>query len=272
MITKYLYILLISILSLIMLSSCFSERIDLDLNTLENKKVVITSWLNNLDDDQYVQVYYTGDYFIDPNMESINDATVTLSYETEELVLENTTNGIYLLPSEWKGVEDIEYTLTVTHNNMEYRAVSILRAMPLIQNIESVLQIENDTTSFYEIYFEFQETAGEGDGYFAIDYIKNSNQKNVIKTGDWIDDSYLDGEYITDLTVTSNNHQQGDTVILETHNIGLKAVEYLESIDTEIFREGLLDPPPVNVPTNFSNGAVGYFLTSGKRINEIIID
>jgi len=262
---------LIAVSFLLLLSSCFTERIDIDLNGQENKKVVITGWLNDMDQDQYIQVYYSGDYF-NGIIDAINDAEVTLSYNSETVVLSNTTNGMYLLPSDWKGEEGTEYTLSVTHEGEEYKAVSLLRFMPELENIQSVLFTENDSVSYYEIYFDFQENPGEGDGYFAIDYLKDSDQKNIIRTGGWTDDEFADGEYLEQVTVTQNNHQLGDTIILEAHSIGKEATEYFYSIDSEIFREGLLDPPPVNVPTNFSNGAVGYFLTSGKRKYEVIVE
>lgn len=266
------YIILISAALMMLLSSCFTEEIQLDLNNQENKKVVITGWLNDLDDDQSIQISYSQDYFDDTGAEPIVNAIVTLSYNSESIDLTHSENGTYILPSEWKGLAETEYTLTVMHDEQEYQAVSLLRSMAEIDDIESRFFEENDSTSYYEIFFGFQESPGEGDGYFAIDYLKNTQQVDIIGDGGWTDDSFGDGEYYANITVTQNEHQLGDTVILEVHNAGKKATEYFQRISTEIFRDGLLDPPPVNVSTNLSNGAKGFFITSGKREHEIIIE
>lgn len=264
-------IVLIVAICLTVLSGCFYERIDLDLNSQENKKVVIIGWLNDLDDSQSIRISYSQDYF-DNGREFIDDATATLSSDIETLELANIGNGEYVLPKEWKGIVGTEYTLSVEHQDEYYMAVSLLREMPILEEIRSEYYFDQlDSIGYYQVFFGFQETPGEGDGYFAIDFVKGSNQKNIIRTGAWTDDEFADGTYYADITVTQNYHQLGDTVILETHSIGKKATEYFESITSEIFKDGLLDPAPVNVTDNFSNGAVGYFITSGKRTNEIII-
>ena len=44
------------------------------------------------------------------------------------------------------------------------------------------------------------------------------------------------------------------------------------ALGQQVFRGGLFDGPPANVPTNVSNGAMGYFSASSVTYSETIAD
>ena len=260
-------------------SSCFKERIELDLNNSDNKKVVVNAWITDQDEQQSVLLNYTADYFESIEVEYINDADVEIAFGEESVNCILSENGLYLCPEEWRAEPGNTYTLTIRHQGEVYEATSYMRPMPELENVYSEFREETEEELFEEdddfrinVYFSFQETPGLGDGYFGIDYHKGTAGGDSLLNGDFIDDEFFDGVYFDDINLTVQNYEVGDTAIVETHNIGKDASKYLQDIIVEIFREGLFDPPPVNVRSNISNGAVGYFITSGVQTQELIIE
>lgn len=259
-------------LVILMMSGCFRERIELDLNTGENKKVVVQAWLTNLDEEQYVKINYSGDYFDSLNVEYIENAQVFIKYDNEAQELIYRDRGRYYAPQGWRAVEGKEYSLEIEHEGNQYTAKEMMRVVPELENLRSILvEIDDDGKEIYGLFFDFWETPGEGDGYYGIDYHKGSPLGDTITNGGFINDDFVDGLYLENLSIENFGYSLGDTVILEVHSVGIEATNYLQDIEVEIFREGIFDPTPVNVRSNISNGAVGYFIVSGARRIEYVM-
>lgn len=266
---KHLILITIAIISL---TGCFTDPIELELNNDNNKKLVIDAWLNETDDNQSIQLSYTSSYFDDTTPESIEDALVTLKYNNETLNIAHSSGGEYKLPSDWKPLFDTEYTLVISHEGTDYTANNILRKMPDVFNVYAGEAEDNESdTLFYEVFFSFTDTDGEGDGYFGFDYKKDELNDIDITEGAFIDDEYIDGVKFIDISLSNQLYQEGDEVVLELHSIGKDASRFLQDIEAETFRDGLFDPAPVNVRSNFDNGAVGYFILSGKKLFNVKI-
>ena len=78
---KNMYKSILFIAIICSLTSCFRERIEIDNNVDENKKIVITGWINSLDEPQFIQVSKTINYLGDDEIEMIGGAEVSLSDE-----------------------------------------------------------------------------------------------------------------------------------------------------------------------------------------------
>ena len=268
---KYTKIIIGSIACLI-LSGCFKERVDLELNQGENVKLAVEAWISNLDERQSITLSLTADYLDEYKPNFVDDATVSISYDGQEINLTSQGLGVYAMPENWRAETGKNYTLDINYNGTEYTSTSFMRPMPKLENIRSVFYEERDDVDYYDVFFSFQETEGEGDGYFAVDYLKEIPEWDMT-TGGFTNDQFGDGVYFTDVTVTNDGYEIGDVVILETHSIGIEASDFLLDIINEVYREGLFDPPPVNIRSNISNGAVGYFITSGaERFETVIIE
>jgi len=255
------------------LTSCFKERIELDLNDQENQKLVVEAWINNLDEQQEIILSLTSNYFDSFEPTYVDDAIVTLSYTTEEYTLQPIGSGVYTMPENWRAEESTTYTLDIDYNNTLYTSTSVMRIMPDAYNIRQVQYNDiTDSIALYDIYFDFVENPGEGDGYYGIDYKKGSADGDTLTNGEYINDDFIDGIEFKDATVTDEGYEIGDTVVLELYSIGIEATNFLLDIETEVFREGIFAPPPVNVRSNISNGAVGYFITSGAQRYELMIE
>ena len=239
---------------------------------------VINAWLNDLDDNQLVNLSYTTNYLDNSTKEFEPDAKISL-YDGEETVdLMYSDKGNYLLPSDWKGIVGKTYTLEVMLLSSVYTATSTIRTMPELLNVYYEEQEHDEDEEihpdsiFYDIFFSFKDSDGEGDGYYGIDYNIETEYGDTMTNGDFIDDEFIDGEFFEDISLTGQDHMEEDTVALEVYSIGRDASRYLQDIIDEVFRGGIFDPAPVNVRSNFSNGALGYFIASAKRKEIIVIE
>jgi len=81
----------------------------------------------------------------------------------------------------------------------------------------------------------------------------------------------VDGQYFEE-AVLGGSFVIGDTAVVEMHSIGIETSRFLQDIENEIYRGSPFDPPPANVRTNITGGAVGYFIMSDARLEEIVIE
>jgi len=250
---------------------CFKERVELDLNSGENVRLAVEAWITDLDEVQTITLTTTSDYLGPIEQPPVTDATVQLSYENETISFAHTRKGIYAAPLNWRAEPEKKYTLNIIYDDEEYTATSFMDPMPIVENVfAGEWEVENDTVK-YEVYFSFEDAVGEGNGYYGVDYRKQEPDWKLT-TGGFTNDDFIDGLYFEDVTVTEEFYLLGDTVVLELFSIGTEASDFLFDIQTEVFREGLFDPPPVNIRSNISNGAVGYFLASGAKRVEVVVE
>lgn len=265
------YIIIFS--AALILMSCFRDRIEVDLND-ENQKIVITAWITDLNEPQFVSVSRTVNYLGDPEDDFVTNAIVVLSVDDESYLLAGGHNGRYYLSEEWEAQLSKSYTLEVEVDGERYSASHVMRPCPAIEaaRLEYVdKQEDGDTLRGYETVFSFQETEGEGDAYYVIDYLQGTTIGDSLRNGGFANDQFVDGEYFDDIRAGEDErlYQSGETAVIELYSIGEESANYLSDIESEIFRGGPFDPPPANVRTNFSGGALGYFIISGAQQVEL---
>lgn len=268
---------LIAFILLITLTSCFEERIELDYNQNENKKVIITGWITDLDEPQFISVENTVNYLGENVPDPISDAVVSISDSQSSYELAHQENGKYFLPTNWTATIGETYTLTVVYDGNTYTSSHKMRACPEIENffIREVEDIsDTDSIHIYESIFSFQEIPGEGDAYYGIDYVEGTTDNDTLFNGQFTNDDFVDGEYFEDIDISDYDRlfKIGDKVVLDIFSIGFESSEYLVDIQTEVFRGGLFDTPPANVRTNISGGALGYFIASGANRETLVVE
>jgi len=265
-------IIIFSMLSLV-LTSCFKERIELDNNTNENKKLVINAWITSLDEPQFVSLSQTVNYLGGFQPELVSDAVVQLNDGMTTYDLVEKEPGFYYLPDDWMARVGEEYELTVNYEDKEYTARHQMRVCPEIEFPDFDLYDETDSLEQYATFFNLQEPEGKGDAYYGIDYLKGTTDGDSLFNGGYVNDDFLDGEYLEGILLSEEDrlYEMGDTVILELYSIGAETADYLQDIENEVFRGGLFDPPPANVRTNIDGGAVGYFIMSDAKRATVII-
>jgi len=269
---NYIFILLIGVLC----SSCFREEIDLDLNE-GNEKYVITGFISNLDEPQFIKVSKTVNYLGAIGENLVSGALVTLRDESHTYSLSEAEAGFYYLPEDWVGQVGDLHQLEVLVGGFTFSATHEMRPSPDIQNVRQRIYEEledTDTVFIYETLFDFQEIPGEGDAYYGIDYLAGSAAGDSLINGSFTNDEFIDGQYLDDIDLSADDRlfQIGDTAVIEIYSIGKETANFLIDIESEIFRGGPFDAPPANVRTNFTGGAIGYFIIADARSARLVIE
>ena len=155
---------IILFICLIVLSSCFKERIELDLND-DNKTLVITGWLTNLNEPQSISLSRSVNYLGNIPDDYVLGADVRIDDGVETFNLIEGNFGHYFMPSSWQPRVGNIYRLIVTYEGIEYTAEHKMRPCPEIESL-TYRKYEQDTESpddpiEYETLFSFQEMVNQ---------------------------------------------------------------------------------------------------------------
>jgi hypothetical protein len=256
---------------LICLTSCFEKEVDLIFDQVE-QKIIVTAWLDNSEDIQYVTVARSVDYTGPQPQEMVSGAIVALLDDQGVYELEELEMGKYQLPQDITLQIGKSYTLEVNVNGNLYQAKATMFPCPEIADVNYALV--KDSTDKYEVGFSFEDSVDEENYYYLRDYKKGSQEKDTLSNGGILSDEFINGELLIDISIPrfDNFYNKGDTAIVELYSLSSEAFFYLESV----LRGENIDPiialPPANVLTNISNGALGYFLMSARQFKEIRIE
>ena len=275
---KYLY----SLVVLVILSSC-TEKIDLDLNKDDNIKLVVEGSLTTESKEHMVRLTTSTNYFDDVLPPPATGATVNLNdgFTNISLVEKPIGSGLYFTPI-MKGEVKRVYNLQITYSGKLHETSSAINDTASVTglNYEECTDIDDDYKEeleekglkCYTLLLNTQELPGRGDHYLWKVYKNGQSLSDTIKDLNFSNDDLVDGSILTDFPLQTVEAQPGDTIKVEQYNINKSDYDFFVSTNLlTIWRGGLFDTPPANVFTAISNGAYGYFLTSGFSSKETII-
>ena len=270
-------IFFIFLISFIGLSSC-TERIDIDLDT-ERVRLVVEGNITDIDDNQFVKLTETADYFSNSPPKTISSADVKINDGEQSFALNesNTEAGIYLMPDGFSGVQGKTYELSINLKQevggyTDYSALSTMP--PLSDDIDSIsvewfTQFQGWAVRLYaqepprEDFYMF---SGMRNGELITDSIHEVNIS---------DDRLYNGNYTSGAIVLLFNEEQlepGDSFTLILSNITKDYASFVTELQTEIqFKEPMFSGPPANVSSNISNGAAGWFTAYPSAFTTAIV-
>lgn len=270
----------ISVLICLGLSAC-TEPIELDLNTDENVRLVVDGMITTDTTAHLIDLSLTTDYFQEGIPDRARDAIVTISDGVNLETLSELEPGKYYTSENFSGVENQTYTLEIEYNEKVHRSSSIL---PTVTTLDSIIVVpfepedifgeeEEGPQDNYAIIPYFQEPSDIGDYYIFKMLINDEYFTGGIQDWFFTDDSAVNGSYIGDAEFFTFYAEVGDTITFEQFSITQEVFENLNAILLEtIFRGGLFDGAPANVPSNVDNGAVGAFIAADVERKAVVIE
>jgi hypothetical protein len=272
-------IFLIIILSSFLIAC--TEIIELDLNQGENNRLVVEGSITNQYKTHQVKLSRTSDYFINqassPELAalvSITDGDTTINLYDQE------NNGIYTTDKLYAGKVGHKYTLNITLENGEKYAAeeTILPISPLdsVKYEYGKSEIPFDKNYYYNINIFVQESPEKGNYYLWELFIDGQYVTDTLRLKVFVSDEMVNGSYIANWTVYSlpDYKIKNDTseITLQMFSISKEKFEFYYAILLETdFSGGGFSGPPANVPTNISNGALGFFSASAVTENRLKI-
>lgn len=268
---------IIVIVAAVSLASC-TERIDLDLNSDENQRLVVDALFTDEEKQHEVILTLTSSYFDNEPPPVATGAVVTISSDAGEVfTLTEVKPGYYLTNPNVKGEVGRTYTLRIDYNGETYNSVTTMKRVPPIDTITQVeseddLNSNGDEDDDFYVALSAQEPAGIGDYYMWEAIVNGVKVTDTLGRLLFVDDGLWDGQYVEDIALESFGVTFGDTVDVYMMSISKAMNDFLVAANLETnWRGGIFDGPPANLPSMISNGAIGFFSASAVSPKRIII-
>jgi len=253
----------------IVMVSCRKD-IDFELNNEINSRLVVDGGITDQQKAHRIELTRTSSYYENQVAPKETGATVTISDGSTTFPLSEISDGVYETGINVKGVIGKNYTLNInTKDGKSYTASAQLNSVSAIDTItfEYVSKIVQGGVQKdgYELKHWGQESSAIGNCYMWLVYVDNELATNKINDIRFVKDDFVNGNYIVNFPIYIIESAVVDTVDVrvEMHSISLPYYEFLSAIRIETSSGlGLFDGPPANIPSNISNGALGWFEAS----------
>jgi len=269
--------------SSLVFNSC-TKVIDFDVSDA-NIRLVIDGSVTSEFKRHEVKISLTGSYFSGVRTPSVSGATVQVSDGTLtwDYIEKIDQPGLYQSPDSFFAEVGKTYTLRVLVDGKQYEASETMQEGARldsfnIQQFFKPIPFENAIDSSYTLSVWGQEVAGERN-YYMWKYKINGTfgRTDSLQNVYFLDDKGIDGAYIPGYpiySIDSKEIQSGDTLSLYGYTISADYYQFLRSILLETFWRGggPWDGPPANIPSNFTNGALGYFWVAPVAIKTGIVE
>ncbi len=253
------------LVSLFAITSC-TERIETELAEQADPRLVVEGWITDQHEAHRVRLTMSGGYMSGQAAQGVSDAQVTIDdgQQTFTLTEQPLGSGDYYTAPDVAGEPGRNYTLTINTGGQTYTASDMMRPVAPIDAMSFELDEDDEPEEgekpLYKVRIWTQELPGTGDHYRWISYVNGIAQSDSLKNAVFADDQLFEGADVNGVAMDKVRANPGDVVRVEQLSISAAAFDVIEAIlkQTE-WRGGLFDPPPANVPTNISNGALGFF-------------
>jgi len=272
--------LYISIFILSFLFSC-TEKYDVSLLDAKTNRLIVEGYFTSEYKTHQVILSRTGSYFLNEPTKRETEAQVSITDgDTIIKLIDKDNNGIYKTDKEVAGKPGKTYTLNIKLKSGElYSASEYMKPvmqMDSINNEYKKSDIPFDNSYNYNINIFAQEPATKGDYYQWEIFLNEKHISDTLRTKSFVNDEIVNGSYIGNWTVYQipDYKIESDTVIarLQMLSISKAKFDYYNAVLLETDWSGSgFSGPPSNVPTNISNGALGFFSVSAVTESTTII-
>jgi hypothetical protein len=205
----------------------------------------------------------------------VEGATVAISSANDIIALTEVTPGVYSTADSIMGEIGIAYSLNISYEGESFNSDEIV--LVDVPEIDCAFMIDGDTSSVftrgkYLALMAANETPGVGNYYLWNFYANDTLFTDTIGEKIYNSDELIDGIEFTQIPIfffDSLEINKYDDLRLEMMSINKDYYEFLIAMQLESFRGSPFDGPAANVPTNMSNGALGFFLVSDVSVGNV---
>lgn len=268
------------VLAVVVLATSCTKRIELELNNGDYKRLVVEGWITDQVKAHEVRLSWTSSYYHNEPAPNVSGATVMISDGSSVFSLSEQPvgSGRYFTDPTVAGSVGNTYTLNIEHNGETWMASDQLLPVAVVDSValEYVDQdLGPDQEPYYDVLIWTVETPGIGNYYRWHTLLNGVNLRDTLANSSFSDDALVDGSEIIGVEIDfieASRVQSGDTVTLEQHSISELAYDVIIAVLTETdWRGGLFDAPPANVPSNISNGGLGFFGAASVSAKSVVV-
>lgn len=277
----YIKWLICTISVALIVTSC-TEDMDLELEDTA-PRLVVDGRISTNKQAHFVRLTSSGDYFKNEEARAISNAQVSIENDesTITLIEHDDFPGYYFTPDDYQGQVGVTYKLYISDVDIdkdgkkeEYEASSLLNP---VAPLDSVRLEYDELYEFWKVLLYAQDPIDTKDFYsFSIAINDSTISDRYSKLG-FVDDKFFDGNYANGVWVYTLGEEDddielkdGDWVRLTMGGINEDFYKFLEAIEIETgFKAPLFSGPPANVPSNISNGALGFFTAYSTSVDSV---
>jgi len=258
-----------------------TEEIDFDLNDDGFDRLVVEGFFTDQAKAHQIKLSRTTSYFDEEEVPVVSGAQVRISNTLGEWTLTEDPpgSGLYYTPSDAAGTVGYDHTLSIEIDGESYKATDHMNPTAVVDSaaVEWVpVEGEEDFNGYWAVNMWTTERAGTEDFYRWRTLINGVTDGDTIAFSSYTNDIGFDGAVLEGFTVegfSEDAMQIGDTISVEQHGISEAYYLMLQGTfeQTEV-QGGLFDPPPANIPTNVSNGGLGFFSASAVSEFTLVIE
>jgi hypothetical protein len=258
---------LFAFIAIIAVSSC-EEIMNVSLDKNSEKTLVVEGTITTDTMEHSVILSYTGDYLNYTDKDMATGAEVTISDGSNSYLLHETIPGVYVTNPDVYGETGKTYTLHIKMpDNKEYEASDYLKSCTVIDSFTQSKNYDYFGMGYgYDVMLFANEPEPVGDAYIFQLYLDNVPYYDTINEVPFVDDEFVNGGYIYNMAlcrIRESDISDSVQVKLEILSVSHSYYKFLYALHLETDWKGSpWDGPPANLPTNVSNGGLGYFRAS----------
>ena len=250
------------------------EKIDLELDEIE-PRTVIEARITNYYDGHRVIISKSSGYLSDMPSPRISDARVELSDGERIWLFEESAPGEYVPAESFAGQPGRLYELLVDTGEETYRAQSLMQ-QPV--EMDSLWVLPHPWISdHHNLIVHFSDPA-KAINYYAWNVYRNDRLlTDSLNKMPFTDGEVFNGRYVSAPIYIFQPEDgiptAGDVVVAEMFSIPQDYFEFLVAMrGNQGSVGGPFVGPPSNIPTNFDNDALGFFVAKSFSKQKLIIE
>jgi hypothetical protein len=263
---------------LIMTISCEKEVV-LDLYSPAESSLIVEGDIDDRQANQWIRLTYSSSYYDQALPLPVSNAIVNISdgertFHFKECT-EDSLKGFYINSALSSKLKEGMYYLEVEiedeifNSYSEYRPAPVIDSVTFDLNVFSRLGLTDDT--IFDISIHFTKTDG-----IEIYYLTNLYINDRLRTVRPQDKTVIRGADLTDYvslavnTIDRKDIDDGDIITIEIRTISRGQYDFYNDFFSQTSLSGnpFAGAPPANIPTNLSEGALGFFQVSSSKISK----
>jgi len=263
-------------LILIILTSC-EKQIDRPINSENLNLIVVDGTITNEHKSHTIRITHSVTA-LNALPKPVSGASVIISEPDQTIFLtEQSANpGVYQTPADFFAKPNTEYSLLISVDGKPYSAKShLVPNEPLTmlhyekvskENLYHIIWVDNPYNAVHPAMYEISLDWSHVEGY-TTQPAENCKAKLYYYTLPTLDVSEIFSPEMEPIKFPS-----GTRIVERKYSLNPEYAEFIRALISETnWKGGLFDSTPANVPTNMSEGAVGFFAACDVVSDSLVV-
>ncbi|MFW5890472.1 MAG: DUF4249 family protein, partial [Marinilabiliaceae bacterium] len=233
---------------------CERVPFDPDIETLNEERLVVDGVIGNHPDYRTIELTRTSPYMETKEVETIEDAIVTVSGPDHSYNFKHTEKGRYQAPEEFQAGTDTTYHLNIEVEEESYEASSTMRKPLNMHSLEvNPDRWEDSDEGIYEIIGSIKDNPEENE-QFVFKYAVNEVLYDSVNVWAHYNDQLTNDQWLEEVMIFGNiEAKEGDRIDVYALSISEVYYDFIQAAEKNRISHNPFSPPGgVTVKGNIS--------------------